>query len=97
MNLQHRLDRIRQGFEKQALPEAVAIMHRVKDDLRNSGVTDFALKERQTAPQFELENSHGSSVSLSGLLEREAGCDDFFQWCSTRMWIPTTRGAGSSE
>ena len=69
MNLQQRLDRIRQGFEKQAPPEAVALMHRVTNDLRNSGIMDRVLKEGQTAPAFELENSHGSHVSLSGLLE----------------------------
>ena len=68
MNLQQRLDRIRKGFEMQAPPEAVAIMHRVTDDLRSSGIMDRALKEGQTAPSFDLENSHGSRVSLSGLL-----------------------------
>jgi hypothetical protein len=79
MNLQHRLDRIRQGFEKQAPPEAVAIMHRVTDDLRNSGIMDRALKEGKAAPSFELENSHGSRVSLSGLLGRGPVVLTFFR------------------
>jgi hypothetical protein len=70
MKLQQRLDRIRQGFEKQALPQAMALMHRATDDLRHSGIADHALKEGQTAPSFELENSGGGRVSLSGLLER---------------------------
>jgi len=69
MSLQEWLDTVRQNFEKQAPPQAVALMHRATDDLRNSGITDRALKEGQTAPLFELENSHGSLVSLSGLLE----------------------------
>jgi hypothetical protein len=68
MSLQQRLDRIRQGFEKQAPPETVALIHRVTDDLRHSGITDRALADGQAAPPFELENSHGSLVSLSGLL-----------------------------
>lgn len=79
MNLQERLDSIRKGFEKQAPPEAVAVMHRVTDDLRNSGIMDRALKEGQTAPSFELENSHGSRVSLSGLLVRGPVVLTFFR------------------
>ena len=79
MNLQQRLDSIRKGFEKQAPPEAVAIMHRVTDDLRSSGIMDRALKEGQTAPSFELENSHGSRVSLSGLLGRGPVVLTFFR------------------
>ena len=79
MNLQQRLDTIRQGFEKQAPPEAVAIMHRVTDDLRNSGIMDRALKEGKAAPSFELENSNGSRVSLSGLLGRGPVVLTFFR------------------
>ncbi len=70
MNLQQRLDKIRDGFEKQAPPEAVSLMHRVTEDLRNSGVTDRVVKEGQRAPSFELENSQGRRVSLGGLLAR---------------------------
>ncbi len=79
MNLQQRLDRLREGFEKQAAPEAVALMHRVTDDLRNSGMTDRVLKEGQTAPPFELENSHGNLVSLGGLLQRGPVVITFFR------------------
>jgi len=79
MKLQQRLDRIRQGFEKQAPPQAVALMHRAKDDLRHSGISDRALNERQPAPSFELENSRGSRVSLSGLLERGPVVLTFFR------------------
>ena len=79
MSLQERLDRIRQGFEKQAPPEAVAVMHRVTDDLRKSGIADSVLKEGRKAPAFELENSHGMRVSLSGLLERGPVVLTFFR------------------
>ena len=70
MTLQQRLDKIRQDFEKEAPPEAVALIHKVTDDLRNSGIADRALKEGQTAPPFELEGSQGGQVNLSVLLER---------------------------
>jgi cytochrome oxidase Cu insertion factor (SCO1/SenC/PrrC family) len=70
MGLQQRLDEIRQGFEKQAPPEALAVMHRVTDDLHKSGLVDRAPKEGQTAPTFELEDNNGRQVNLSSLLER---------------------------
>ena len=79
MNLQQRLDSIRQGFEKQAPPEAVAIMHRVTDDLRSSGIIDSVLKEGHKAPSFELKDSHGSLVSLSSLLVRGPVVLTFFR------------------
>ena len=34
--LQERLDRIREGFEKQAPPEVLTVMHHATDDLRAS-------------------------------------------------------------
>ena len=79
MNLQQKLDKIRQGFEKQAPPEALAIMHRVTDDLRVSGITNRFLKKGQAAPSFELQDSQGHSVSLSGLRERGPVVLTFFR------------------
>ena len=70
MSLQHRLDTIREAFEKRARPQALDLMRRATDDLRHSGIAGRALKEGQTAPPFRLENSQGSPVSLSGLLRR---------------------------
>ncbi len=68
MSLQHRLDKIREGFEKKAPPQALDLMHRATEDLRHSGISDRALKEGQTAPSFRLDNSKGRPVSLGGLL-----------------------------
>ena len=79
MNLQQQLDIIRQGFEQQAPPEALAIMHRVTEDLRKAGAADRALKAGQSAPPFELEDSRGSRVSLSGLLDRGPAVITFFR------------------
>lgn len=79
MKLQDRLDRIRQGFEKEVPPEALAIMHRATDDLRGSGIVDSALKEGQNAPSFPLENSQGSRVSLSELIKRGPVVLTFFR------------------
>jgi hypothetical protein len=73
------LDRIREGFEKQAPPEAVALMHRATEDLRNSGIMDRVLKEGQAAPAFELLDSRGNLVSLRGLLGRGPAVLSFFR------------------
>ncbi len=40
MNLQERLDARRSQFEKKAPKEALDIMHRATEDLRNSGIMD---------------------------------------------------------
>jgi hypothetical protein len=79
MSLKERLDRIRQGFEKQAPAKALAIMHRATDDLRQSGVADRALKEGQPAPGFELKDSNGSSTSLAALLQQGPVVLTFFR------------------
>jgi hypothetical protein len=79
MKLQDKLDKIRQGFDKQVPPEALETMHRVTDDLRNSGIMDRALKEGLTAPLFELENPAGERVRLSGLLAEGPVVLSFFR------------------
>ena len=67
MSLQARLDRIRTNFEKDAPPEALAIMHRATDDLRASGIMNRVVGEGQTAPDFTLEDSRGNTVDLAAL------------------------------
>jgi len=79
MKLQQRLDRIRQGFESQAPLEVLALMHQVTEDLRNSGIMEDVLMVKQTAPSFELENSHGTLVRLNELLGRRPVVLTFFR------------------
>ncbi len=70
MKLQEKLDAFRKNFEKQVPPEALEIMHRATDDLRNSGIMDRALKVGDKAPDFTLRNTGGREVSLSQLLSK---------------------------
>jgi hypothetical protein len=79
MGLQDQLDQIRQGFEKQAPPEALAVMHRATDDLRKSGIMNRISKAGESAPMFELNDSQGNPVSLSGLLEKGHLLMSFFR------------------
>ena len=79
MSLQKRLDRIREGFEKQAPAAALSIMHRATDDLRTSGILDSVVSEGRQAPAFALVDSNGGSAQLSTLLERGPVVLSFFR------------------
>ena len=68
--LKDRLDRIRSGFEDQAPAEALAVMHRATNDLRDSGIMDGIPKVGDTLPAFELTDTDGSVVSSSQLLDK---------------------------
>jgi hypothetical protein len=68
MNLQERLDARRSQSEKKAPKEALDIMHRAAEDLRNSGIMDRILKIGDTAPDFELKNAFGQSIRSKSLI-----------------------------
>lgn len=70
MKLQEKLDAFREDFEKQVPPEALKIMHRATEALRNSGILERAVKVGDTAPDFTLKNTDGKDVSLTQLLSR---------------------------
>ena len=70
MSLQARLDRIREGFEKQAPPEALAIMHRAAEELRDSGIMSDVLSEGQRAPEFRLIDSQGRLATLADSISK---------------------------
>lgn len=79
MSLQVRLDRIREGFEKQAPPEVLEVIHRSTDDLRASGILDGIAGEGQIAPDFTLEDSQGRPTSLSEALSEGPVVLTFFR------------------
>jgi hypothetical protein len=68
MSLREKLDERREEFKKIAPPDAQEIMHRATEDLRNSGITDRALKVGDRGPGFELKNSEGILVRSYDLL-----------------------------
>ena len=66
--LQERLDRMREGFYKQA-PEAVTtVMKRATEDLRASGITSGIPAVGDTLPAFELPDTEGNTVRSADLL-----------------------------
>lgn len=79
MKLEPQLDKIREGFEKKAPPDILEIMHEATNNLRRSGLVERALKEGQTAPNFELQDSHGRLVDLATLREQGPVVLTFFR------------------
>lgn len=79
MSLEEKLKTIREGSAKRMPPEAVSLMHRVTDELRGSGITDRVPGIGQIAPSFDLADSRGQQVSLSGILEKGPAVVTFFR------------------
>ena len=68
MSLQKKLSALKKGVEAQAPKEAVEIMHRATDDLRNSGILEQTVKVGDRAPDFSLTNADGQEFRLQELL-----------------------------
>jgi hypothetical protein len=69
--LQGKLDAFKTEFETRLAPPAVlAIMHRVTDELIASGQAQRALKAGDRAPDFDLPDSEGKTVSSRDLLAK---------------------------
>lgn len=70
MSLQEKLNAYKEGMIKKAPKEALDIMHRATEDLRNSAIMDGVVKVGDKAPQFELQNSAGKPIRLMDLLSQ---------------------------
>ena len=68
--LQEKLDAMREGAKDRIPADALAVMHRATEDLRRSGIGDRVLKIGEPAPDFELENTDGETVSSHALQAR---------------------------
>ena len=82
MGLQNKLDEYKKGFLETAPPEAVAVMQRATEDLKNSGILDKVLKVGESAPEFSLPDENGNLVELKGLLAQGPVVINFYrgQW-----------------
>jgi hypothetical protein len=68
MSLKLKLDEQKKNFEKMAPDDALVIMHRATDELRDSGIMDRVLKIGDRAPEFNLLYFGGQDVTSSQLL-----------------------------
>ena len=68
MSLKEKLDAYKAGMVKKAPKEALEIMHRATEDLRNSAIMDGVVNVGDPAPGFELQNAAGDVIRLQDLL-----------------------------
>ncbi len=68
MSLQEKLDAYKAGMVEKAPKEALDVMHRATEDLRNSAIMEGVVKIGDPAPQFELQNVAGELTRLKDLL-----------------------------
>ena len=68
MSLQEKLDAYKAGMAQKAPKEALDIMHRATEDLRNSAIMEGVRKIGDPAPEFELQNNAGELIRLKDLL-----------------------------
>jgi hypothetical protein len=69
-HLQKRLNAIRSGFEKQAPPGVLEIMHRATRDLADVLAREPGLGVGDAAPPFRLPDQDGNVVDSVDLLAR---------------------------
>jgi len=70
MKLQEKLDAHKKDFVAKAPPAALAVMQRATQDLNGSGLLAKAIKVGDLAPDFELNDTQGSTVALGDLLDK---------------------------
>ena len=68
MSLQEKLNAYKEGMVKKAPQEALNIMRRATEDLRNSAIMEGIVKAGDPAPEFELQNTAGKGIRLRDLL-----------------------------
>jgi hypothetical protein len=79
MSLQDTLNQMKAEFEAKAPKDALEIMHRATEDLRNSGIMNTFLKKGDQAPEFLLPDHTGTQVSSSDLLENGSLVVSFYR------------------
>lgn len=68
--LQDRLDAIRKGFEKQAPPQVLEIMHRATSELAEAVAREPGLGVGDAAPPFRLPDQDGNGIDSRDLLAK---------------------------
>jgi peroxiredoxin len=83
MTLHQQLESFASGFALQMPSEVVQALQKSIDEVRNSGITERALKAGDLAPEFSLPNAHGRPVSLTELLANGPIILNFYRggWC----------------
>jgi len=70
MDLQEKLNARKREIESSAPKEALEVMHRATEDLKQSGIMDQVKTVGDTAPDITLPDYQGRTVSLSESLSK---------------------------
>ena len=83
MSLQVELEELYNGFAKKVPPDVLNTMLDATRRLVDSGIAENSLKVGAKAPDFNLPNPSGESVSLNALLEKGPVVLNFYRggWC----------------
>ena len=79
MALQEKLDHLSEQTRQKAPKEALEVMHRATEDLKNSGIMERTVKVGDKAPDFTLNNADGNPVNLSTLISDGPAVISFFR------------------
>ena len=69
MSLKEKIDVLKANTAKQAPAEALEVMHRAIETLKNSGIMEGILKTGDKIPQFELKSAEGVMVNSADILK----------------------------
>ena len=69
MTLQEKMDEYKKNFEATVPKDALEIMHRATQALKDSEILEHVPKPGDLAPDFILENTDGEKISLKQLLK----------------------------
>jgi peroxiredoxin len=83
MSLQIELDELYRGFSEKVPPDVLNTMLDATRRLVDSGIAENSLKVGVKAPDFNLPNPSGNSVSLNDLLQKGPVVLNFYRggWC----------------
>ncbi len=105
MEFQAKLENIKKRIEGNMPPSYLQVMHRATHDLEQSGIQDKVLKVGDKAPEFELVNQNGETVSSTDLLSKGKLVLTFYRgvWCpycnadlaNLKKYVPEIEGANA--
>ena len=79
MKLQEQMDAFKKSFVEQAPEQALEIMNRADERLRDSGIANRAVKVGDKALDFSLSNTSKIEINLSALLANGPVVLSFFR------------------
>ena len=70
MTLQEKLNSFKDTFQQQVPAPVLEIMHNATEELRNSGILEHIPKEGDSAPDFQIHEPQGKTVTLHELAQQ---------------------------